>query len=208
MQHRVCNFCKKGMIFIKKKLLELSPLIVAAVIIATIIGLFSIGAFSNPEENLITSSTIKEVIQTAKLSTAKYVQHGIAKAHIDGKSDGYVLYYAIVKPQVDLAEITYDINTESQEVIVTIPNKFTFDVELLEDENHKFYYYPKEQSDWTGKDTSYICKTDAKQKAEANAELTKKARESLINTIETLLEPLLSESGYTLSFKNSDGMEV
>lgn len=186
-----------------KKLLELSPLIVAVIIIATLIGLFAMGAFDVPEETIITSSTLTEVIQTAKLTTAKYVQHGIAKAHIAGKQDGYVLYYAIVKPNVNLAEITYDIDHEAKEVTVIIPEKFTFDVELLEDAEHQFYYYPKNQDDWTGRDVSYICETDAKQKAEANAELIAKARESLINTIEALLNPILSRNGYTFTVEIS-----
>lgn len=182
-----------------KKLLELSPLIVAVIIIATLIGLFAMGAFDVPEETIITSSTLTEVIQTAKLTTAKYVQHGIAKAHIAGKQDGYVLYYAIVKPNVNLAEITYEIDHEAKKVTVIVPDKFSFDVELLEDEDHKFYYYPKDQADWTGRDVSYICETDAKQKAEANKELIEKARESLINTIEALLDPILSRNEYSFS---------
>ena len=195
------------MIFIKK-LVEFSPLIVALVIIATIIGLFSAGVFDNPEETLITSSTLTEAIETAKLATAKYVQNGIAKVHIDGKGDGYVLYYAVVKPNINLEEITYDISEEKQEIIIIIPDKFTFDVEVLEDDNHKIYYYPKEDSGWTAKDTLYICETDAKQKAETNTELVQKAKESLTNTIEALLKPLLNESGYTISFKSSADLEV
>ena len=146
---------------------------------------------------------LTEVIQTAKLTTAKYVQHGIAKAHIDGKQDGYVLYYAIVKPNVNLAEISYEIDHNAKEVTVVIPEKFTFDVELLEDGQHKFYYYPKNQDDWTGRDVSYICETDAKQKAEANTELITKARESLINTIEALLYPILSRNDYTFTVEIS-----
>lgn len=198
----ICGLYKKGVIFIKK-LLELSPLIVAIVCIAILLGLFAVGALDAPEQTIITSSTLTEVIQTAKLTTAKYIQHGIAKAHIEGKKDGYVLYYAIVKPNINLAEITYEINHEEKKVTVILPERFTFDVELLEDENHPFYYYPQKQADWTGKDVSYICETDAKQKAEANTELIIRARESLTNTIEALLKPILSRNDYTLSIEIS-----
>lgn len=186
-----------------KKIIELSPLIVAVIIIAALAVLFAAGVFDAPEEITITSSTLTEVIQTAKLTTAKYIQHGIAKAHIEGKEDGYVLYYAIVKPNVDFAEITYDIDDDAKKVTVIIPEKFTFDVELLEDENHQIYYYPKNPDHWTGKDATYICKTDAKQKAEANTELIAKAQESLINTIEALLNPILSRNDYTFTVEIS-----
>ena len=96
---------------------------------------------------------------------------------------------------------------EKQEIIVIIPNKFTFDVEILNDEDHNYSFYPKE-SKWTAKDALYICETDAKQKAEENTELIKKAQESLTNTIEVLMKPLLNESGYTIAFKSSAGLEV
>ena len=179
-----------------KTLLEISPLIAVITIIAILAGLFALGAFDVPAETIITSATLTEAIQTAKLTTAKYIQHGIDKAHIEGKADGYVLYYAIVKPNVDFSEITYKIEHEQKTVVVTLPEKFSFDVELLEDDEHKFYYHPDNKDDWTGKDVSYICKTDAKQKAEANAELIRKAREGLVSTIKTLLDPMLSTCGY------------
>lgn len=89
-----------------------------------------------------------------------------------------------------------------------IPEKFDFDVELLEDEEHQFYYYPENQADWTGRDVSYICETDAKQKAETNTELITKARESLLNTIEALLNPILSNNGYKIVSDNSNTQGV
>lgn len=190
---------KKGDDFIKK-LKVFYPLIVAFVIIATLIILFATGAFDKPKETLITESTLTEVIETAKLTTAKYIQHGIAKAHIEGKEDGYVLYYAVVRPNVNLEDITYEIDNENKKVTVIVPNEFAFDVELLEDEEHKRYCYPKEPDDWTDKDVRYICEADAKQKAKDNADLITKARESLINTIEALLAPV-ARSGYTVDVR-------
>lgn len=192
------------MIFIKKKLLEFSPLIITTIVISVIIALFTMGAFDKPKEIQITSSTLKEVVETSKLTTAKYVQHGIAKAHIDGKDDGYILYYAVVKPNINFKEIDYKIDYDKKEVTIIIPENFTFDVALLEDEEHQFYYFPENQSDWTARDVSYICETDAKQKAEANTELITKARESLLNTIEALLNPILSNNGYKIVADNSN----
>ena len=48
---------------------------------------------------------------------------------------------------------------------------------------------------------------DAKAKAERNKDLITKARESLVDTLETLLNPLLSKNGYQLVFApaNSEG---
>lgn len=183
-----------------KNLFEKVPLIILGVVFAVVVALFATGAFDAPSEVTITSSTIQEAIKTAKMSTAKYIQHGIAKAHIEGKQDGYILYYATVKLNVDLTKITYDLDESAKKITVYFPEKFEYDVKLLEDNGYKYYYYPDNRDDWTGKDVGYICTTDAKQKAEANMELGKNAREGLEQTIKGLLKPMLSKGNYTLEF--------
>ena len=190
-----------------KKLLKLLPIIAGAILLVVLIMLFS-GAFDAPKEVTITSSTLTEVIKTAKLTTAKYIQNGIAKAHIDGKTDGYILYYAIVKANVDFEAIKHEVDEESKTVTVTLPDKISFDVELLSDEDHKWYYYPDNKKDWTGKDAIYICTTDAKNKAEKNDDLIQKAHGSLKGTLKALLEPLLSKNGYQLVFAPVNTEEV
>ena len=176
------------------------PLIVATVIIVTLISLFAVGTFDKPKETLITESTLTDMVQSEKLTVAKHIHNGIAKAYVGGKDDGYVLYYAVVRTSVNLDDIRFEIDDDNKKVTAIVPNEFIFDVELLEDEEHGFYFYPKKPDDWTAKDVRYICEADAKQKAEAKTELINKARESLINTVETLLEPVV-RSGYTVDVK-------
>lgn len=181
-----------------KRLKEYSPFIVVAIVIAILLGLCAASAFEDPKQTVITSSTLTEVIETAKLTTAQYIQHGIAKAHIEGTENGYILYYAIVKPNIDLSEIKFEIDHETKVVTAVLPQEFQFDVELLEDNEHKFYYYPENKTDWTARDVAYICETSAKEKAEANVELMTKARQNLEDAISVLLKPILASDGYTL----------
>lgn len=191
-----------------KKLLKISPF-VAGTITVILIVLILVGVFDKPKEVTVTSSTLTEVIKTAKLTTAKYIQNGIAKAHIEGKEDGFIMYYAIVRANVDFEAIKHQVDEERKTVTVMLPEKISFDVELLSDEDtHKWYYYPDNKKDWTGKDAIYICNTDAKNKAEKNDDLIKKARESLEDTLKTLLEPLLSKNGYQLVFVSANNEGV
>lgn len=181
-----------------KKLIELSPFIVVAIIAAILLGIVAAGGFDAPEKTTITTSTLTEVIKTAKLTPAKYIQHGIAKAQIEGKEQGFVLYYAIVKPNIEMEDIQYTIDDVEKKVTVTLPEKYNFEVELLEDKDHKYYYYPENMDDWTGKDVAFICKTDAIQKAKENSDLMEKSRKSLELTITGLLNPILKAKDYTL----------
>ena len=43
------------------------------------------------------------------------------------------MYYAIVKPNINFSEIVYEIDQEEKIVTAVLPQKFSFDVELLED---------------------------------------------------------------------------
>ena len=63
--------------------------------------------------------------------------------------------------------------------------------ELLEDDEHEFYYYPKNKSDWTGKDVAYICEVDALEKAKENIKLA--GFENNITILEGDAEELLKE---------------
>lgn len=190
-----------------KKLLKFSPYVIGAIVVLLIVLIFT-GAFDKPKEVTVTTSTLTEVISTAKLTTARYIQHGIAKGHIEGKKDGYIMYYAIVKANVNFEDIKNEINEETKTVTVTIPQPF-FEVELLPDEDtHKWYYYPYNKKDWTGKDAIMICEADAIKKANLNTDLNEKAHNSLVDTLKTLLEPLLSKNGYQLVFISADNGEV
>ena len=180
-----------------KKLVEFSPLIITAVILALLLGSFSAGVFDAPKKMEITSSTLIEIVETAKLSTANFIQHGIAKSIIVGKDDCLILYYATVRPNIDFSEIDFKIDPNAKTVTVVLPEKLEFDVDLIQDENHKFHYYPN-ANDRTLKEIEYICKKDAKEKAEANTALLTAAHESLSNTLTALLEPLLNANEYTL----------
>ena len=181
-----------------KKITAYIPFIAAGAIIALLLGLFAAGTFDPPKRTTITTSTLTEMVETDKLTTAKYIHHGIARAKIADKKGGYVLYYAIVKPNIELSEIQYMVDDEAKTVTVILP-EFDLDVELIEDDNeHKFYYHPSNMSEWTATDVSNICKFDAQQKARDNKELMDLARESVEDAITALLDPILVANEYTL----------
>ena len=181
-----------------KKLLEISPLIIAGLVVLVVVTLFATGAFDAPEETQITSSTLIEVLNAEKLTAARYIQHGIAKSYVEDQNIQYILYYAVVEAYVQLSDIMFEIDNETKIVTMILPEKLEIYVELLQDEEHEFEYHPKDAGNWTGKDVRTVCETDARQKAEVNTELLRRARDSIIRTISVLLSPILSANGYTL----------
>ena len=176
----------------KKKLIELSPLIVVALVAIYLFSVAFHNISSEPEKVLITSSTLKETVNTANLATAKYIQNGICKAYIPDTFDGYVMYYATVRLNVDFAKIDFIIDDVAKTVTPIIP-EFSFDVEL---DKERMYFYPNDD-DLTAKEVLYLCEIDAVEKANDNSELKRVAHENLIKTIEALVLPLLGTDGYT-----------
>ena len=181
-----------------KKIIEISPFIVAAIIIICLLVLTLTGQFDPQKETTLTTSALTEMVKTATLSTAEHIQHGIAKVFIEGKGDGYILYYAIVKPTVNFSDIEFEIDHDTKTVIAKLPKQFSYDVELLEDDQHKFRFYPYDKDVFTAKDIEYSCEIDAINKAKNNKELNVVARQSLESTVEMLLDPIISINEYSL----------
>ena len=183
-----------------KKIKDFSPYFFLVLAIAVCIAIFFPKNPEKPKETNITSATLTEIVKTSKLTTAKFIQNGIANVHIEGKKDGMVLYYAYVRPNIDFDDINYEISNEEKKVTVILPKNFSFDVEMLNEGDHKFYYYPQGTDQWSVKEVRFICETHAKQAAENNTELIKKANESLQKSIRSLLKPVLDVNGYTITF--------
>ena len=175
-----------------KKLFDYIPLIIAGMVILLLVVLFIAGAFDAPQETTITSSMLVEMIGAEKLSTARSVQHGIAKAYLESQGkDVYIMYYATVEPYVQLSDVVFAVDNEARVVTVVLPENFEIDVDLIEDEQHQFYYYPDQTSVMGAGDVGVICKADAEQKAKENQYLLQMARTSLTATITALLKPIV-----------------
>lgn len=186
-----------------KKWIEFAPFIAAAVIIAILLGLFAAGAFDDEKETFITSTTLVEIVEVSKLTVAEYVHHGIAQASIEGKDNVYILYYAIIKPRIEVSEIKFKVDNETKAVTVNLPAITEFDVDFLENEDYTYYYYPKKPDNLTAKEVFHICETDAKQAVQENEALMAAAKESLEVAITALFRPLLSIKGYTMEIKGA-----
>ena len=180
-----------------KKIVAFSPFVALVLIIVLLLCFMLPKNNDTPKEIIITSATLTDTIAKAELSTAKYVHHGIANATIEGTFKGYIMYYALVKPNINFAEVTFDVDDETKTITAAIPENFDFDVELLTDKG--IHVSPKK--DLSIKEVSYLCETDAQKKAQENTELIKAARENAESSIKMILSPLLQAGGYTLVFK-------
>lgn len=175
--------------------MEFSPFVAVALIIVLLIIMLRPVSQKDADKVIITSSTLTEVLAVSDLSSAKYIHNGIAQATIEGKFDGYILYYAIVKPNIDFSAISFEIDDKAKTVKPIIPEEFNFEVEILEE---KGFRASPSKNKLTAKDIFYICEKDAQDKAQQNTELMRVARANLGNTIKALLDPLLRTNGYTI----------
>lgn len=186
-----------------KKIFAFSPLIITVFAIVSFCVVFSFGVFDKPIKKDLSTYTLREIVKTSKLTSAKYIQNGIANYQKDGKK-GKILYYAYVMPTIDFSKIEYDLDHEKKMVRVTLQDEFDYEIELLNnDSEYKRYYYPRGlKSNIHNKEADYICKEHARKEAEANPELNKKAKESLEKAISAILKPLLDSYEYSIEFEN------
>lgn len=182
--------------FLKKKLMMSLPIIIGALLIVGFLAIRVTNIFGKSEMNIITSSTLMEVVDIAELSTAKFYYNGIAEVKDGDKVKCYVRYDSEVTAGIEMKDITYDIDYDNKIIKPKLPKVRIIDNTLV----GKQYILP-ENSDVDMVEIRKICKADSKKESEEASELFAVAEENLKYVVEGLLQPLTQTHGYTISWE-------
>lgn len=172
-----------------------------AIIIFSISILIRLNAiFSSNRENILTSSSLLDVVDVSELSTAQFTYNGIAEVYKDKEKKEvtcYIRYNSVVKAGINMEDIRFEVDNEEKIVNVFIP-QVTITANIVDTKSISFI---PENTNINLSDAIKVCENDAEKEANENAELKKIAKENLESTIRALLIPLLQEQGYTIDWK-------
>jgi len=182
---------------VSKKLLGIILAVVA--VVGIILGIVLIANQPKPKEEkkILTTSTLKEVIDISELSTAEFYYNGVvsvAQKNNPNKIAYSVKYDSTVKVGIDAEKIRFEIDAEQKTVRPILPEIVINSVEI----SQKSISTIPEKTDAKLKDVLQLCQNDAKTKANKNEDLIQTATVNLQNTLTALLTPILSENGYTI----------
>ncbi len=193
---------------IQKPKPKLRGIFSAVIVVALVIVVVAAVAYSwnkqhEPEigtAQVVTISTLKEIVEISDLSTVNYVHNGIAEISEDGETKYYVSYDSTVKLGIDFSKITFDIDDEAKIIYANIPSpeiqKIDVDISSID-----FIFADKKENKLTVAKTAYEkCVEDAKAECENNSKLFELAQTFAEDTVIALTQPLITEcfDGYHL----------
>ena len=183
--------------------------LIGALVLVLVIGIFlaakggSLGGQKQPE--MITASSLKEVIQVSKLSTYGAAYNGIARVlnpDDPEKIDYYVSYDSDVKVGMDLNQIQYDIDEASHSITITLPKmelQAEVDIASLD-----YIFLEADAETGTVSQQAYgACIADVEAECQEEQEIFLLARTNAEKIVNALIEPLFSgmEQEYSINIE-------
>ena len=170
--------------------------IAVLVLLAVIPILLSGNKDKDAPPEIITTSTLKEIINISELSTYEVVYKGIATVMNEKKKeniDYYVSYDANIKAGFDIEKVEIDVNSEEKKVTVYMPeikiNDISVDITSLD----FLFYNDKANSSTVSEEAYKACKEDAEKESGEQKAIYTCAEESADNFIEGLLLPFITQ---------------
>lgn len=187
----------------KVKPVRLGIALAAIVAIAVVINFIIVPAIKSRDNTgtILTETQLQEVVAINKLSTARSVYKGIAvKYDEEGNIVYHVYYKSDVTAGINMADITYTIDEENKLVTPTIPEPTINSPEV---DASSIEFFEQNPNVDMGEALS-LCKQDALDKVSQSTEIKSYATANLQKTVEALMNPLLSEKGYTISWTTTE----
>lgn len=186
---------------------HLSTLLVILIVIAVVVaisGALSSGKRNKQPPEVITVSSLQEIVNVSELSTYTAVYNGIAQVMNEAnpeQTDYYVSYEAKVYAGIDFEKIQISVDDEAKKIVVKLPevNITKVDVDIA---SMDFIFYNNSANTSTVSQAAYkACEADAKKESAQQKAIYELARQNACNVLTALIEPLVEQvdAAYTLS---------
>ena len=196
-----------------KKIMELKKqkrkLIIGVMFLVVIVifGIFAISKIggNEPEVSVISESSLKEILKIDELSTLEYFYNSVATVSEEDseKIKYYVAYEGAVRFGIDFEEIDISIDTDSKEVIVTIPDIKVVSFKVKQETMDFIFIKDKYETETVLTEAYSVCLSDLETKVLAETSLFDMAKENAVSSIEALICPWVEQvdGEYTVSIK-------
>lgn len=180
----------------KKKMLPIIVGGIAVLLLIVIVLIVVVNLKKDNKKEIISSATLKEIIEISELSTFEAVYNGVAQVMNEKKQeeiDYYVSYEATVKAGIDFEGIEIVVNPEIKEVIVTLPEiqigDPNVDIASLD-----FIFLNDKANDETVAQEAYkACQNDVIDECSKEDAIHELAEQNAKNVVEALVKPFMNQ---------------
>lgn len=158
---------------------------------------------SKKQAEVITVSTLQEIIDVSELSTFTAVYNGIAQVMNQDNPesvDYYVSYEAKVNAGIDFEQVGIDLDEEAKTIRITMPPVELTDVNV-DISSLDFIFYNQKLNTSTVTETAYkACEADVEKESQEQQAIYDLAEQNAKNILTALVKPIVdqAETEYTL----------
>ncbi len=175
-----------------------------------VLGIIIVGGVhiqqEEPKKEMITVSSIQEVLDTDLLSTFQVLYGGICKVPSEkdpNEVDYYVAYNATVKAGISFSDIQIELDEVEKIVRLTLPKTQPTSVVVDMESLDYIFQNKKRQTETVLSEAYTLCVADAEQKSASDDMIYEMALQSAYNTIEGLVGPFVEayDASYTIEIQ-------
>ncbi len=181
----------------------LGALIVVIVVLVMAFIVIPTARNSKKQAEVITVSTLQEIIDVSELSTFTAVYNGIAQVMNQDNPesvDYYVSYEAKVNAGIDFEQVGIDLDEEAKTIRITMPpvelTEVNVDISSLD-----FIFYNQKLNTSTVTETAYkACEADVEKESQEQQAIYDLAEQNAKNVLTALVKPIVDQADteYTL----------
>ena len=174
------------------------PLILAgaAAIILAMVVLFSAFPKKESTAEIISVSTLQQIIEVSELSTFTAVYNGIAQVPNEKKPDEidyYVSYEAKVNAGIDFEQVQIEVDHEEKMVYLTIPEIYITDINVDIASLDFIFNNDKANSSTVTQTAFKACEEDVQKESQEKNAILELAEQNAKNPLTALIKPFIEQ---------------
>lgn len=181
---------------VKRKIVTLVIAAVTMILVVALVLIVALNFGKEKEKEIISSATLKEIIEISELSTFEAVYNGVAKVMNEKKVDEidyYVSYEATVKAGIDFEQIEIDVDNEKKEIVVKMPEIQLNDVDVDIASLDYIFVNEKANNEAVTKNAYEACKADVNDECTQEDAIYELAKQNAKNVVEALIKPFVNQ---------------
>ena len=181
----------------------LGLLVLAIVVLVVVFIVVPSGQNDKKQAEVVTVSTLQEIINVSELSTFTAVYNGIAQVmNADDPElvDYYVSYEAKVNAGIDFEDIDVDVDEDTFTVHITVPPVTLTDVNVDISSLDFIFYNEKANTSTVTEEAFKACEDDVEKESQEQEAIYELAEQNAQNVLTVLVKPIIdqSETEYSL----------
>lgn len=145
---------------------------------------------------IITVSTLEEIINVSELSTFTSVYNGIATVMNEEKSeevDYYVSYEARVDAGIDFKKVVISVDSDHKTINIDLPSVYITDINVDISSLDFIFYNKKANASAVTQEAFRACEADVQKESEQQQAIFELAKQNAVNVLTALIHPIVEQ---------------